>query len=89
MTPTVHVVPLRDAIDHEVPGGLDGQEGGPGPWLMFEADSDDIGGCLCGPTVEVVPIEIHAGPAGHLKPAGSMAGQVVTHHSLDGREAFE
>ena len=38
---------------------------------------DDDGDCVCGPTVE--PVEGHEGYIGWL----------ITHHSLDGREATE
>lgn len=43
---------------------------------LIEHDSDD-GDCLCGPTVE--PVE---GEDGYI-------GWLITHHSLDGREASE
>jgi hypothetical protein len=71
----VHVVPLRDAITHEVPGGLDGHDDDPGPWLTIEADGDEA--CPCIPSAELVPGE--DGPDGWL----------ITHHSLDGRELSE
>jgi hypothetical protein len=38
---------------------------------------DDAGGCICGPTV--APVECDDGSVGWL----------ITHHSLDGREAHE
>lgn len=76
---TVHVVPLCDAVAHDVPGGLDGQDiGHTDGWLAIEADphQPDLG-CACGPDVEVV-LALDA-PDGYL----------VTHHSLDGREHRE
>lgn len=72
---TIHVVPLRDHIDHLVPGGLDDHDRTrPARWLTIEADptAPDID-CPCGPTPEHVP------PSSWL----------ITHHSLDGREAHE
>lgn len=74
---TVHVVPLHDLTPHEVPGGI-GQRHEDSGWLVIEADPtvpDEP--CVCGPDLEHVPVS--GGPDGWL----------VTHHSLDGREAGE
>lgn len=73
---TVHVVPVRDQIDHLVPGGLIGRDRTVPDrwWLSIEADPDapEVD-CPCGPVVEHVP------PNGWL----------ISHHSLDGRERNE
>lgn len=75
---TVHVVPLRDLIEHTVPGGIDGYDTIPGRWLTIEAvDEADMETCPCVPAVEHVPND--DGPDGWL----------VVHASLDGREAHE
>ena len=76
---TVHVVPLRDHIDHLVPGGLAGHGAAPGRWLCIETDpAVDVSdaACACGPTVELVP-------------SGRGDGWLIVHHSLDGREQRE
>jgi hypothetical protein len=77
----VHVVPLRDLITHEVPGGLDGHANDPGRWLSIEAaigpDGTGEPACPCGPSLENIPNR--HGPDGW----------VVTHASLDGREKAE
>jgi hypothetical protein len=80
---TVHVVPLHDLADHDVPGGL-----GPVPWWhrwlrprawqAVEAvgpEPDLL--CPCWPDTEMVPND--DGPDGW----------VVTHRSFDGREQYE
>lgn len=73
---TVHVVPLHDLIEHQVPGGLDGHDAAPGRWLVIEAHADGES-CPCLPAVELVPNA--DGPDGWLH----------THQSLDGRERNE
>ena len=45
-----------------------------GDLIEHDTDSDD---CVCGPTAEYVPGD------------GDGDGWVITHHSLDGREAHE
>ena len=71
---TVHVVPLRDGIEHLVPGGIEDYGDALSPWLMIEADADSLEvDCPCGPKVEHVP------PGGWL----------ISHHSIDGRESKE
>lgn len=74
----VHVVPLHDLIEHEVPGGRDGHEGAPGQWLAIEVGpACTATGCPCRPTPELVPND--DGPDGWM----------YVHHSLDGREQHE
>lgn len=72
----VHVVPLDDLIRHEVPGGIGYVPGGAaGGWLAIE--SDTVGEeCGCRPSLELMPTD-----------RGDR--WLVTHHSLDGREAKE
>jgi hypothetical protein len=73
----VHVVPIADLIDHDVPCGLDGQDDPTkGRWLTIEAEGGDMN-CVCSPTIDLVQSD--DGPDGW----------VVTHHSLDGRECDE
>ncbi len=80
---TVHVLPVDDAVEHHVPGGLDGHGLGcadclPGKWLALESLDGDDTECPCGPTPEHVPSEV-----------GGEDGWLYTHHSLDGREQHE
>jgi hypothetical protein len=73
--PTIHVVPLRDQIEHLVPGGIADQDRHPSAnWLSVEEDpyAGDVD-CPCGPAIERV----------------GRTGWLVTHHSLDGRECHE
>ena len=82
---TIHVLPIGDVIEHELPGGWDGHGPGcssckPGEWLNLASDPDvaeDDTDCLCGPMVELVP-----------NPDGP-DGWIVVHHALDGRENHE
>lgn len=79
MTPSVHVLPLHDLIEHLVPGGIEGHDGPAGCWLTIEAGEDgDDDACPCVPRAEHVP-NAKAGPDGWM----------YVHHSLDGREAHE
>lgn len=73
---TVHVVPLRDAIQHDVPG-LDGDLDIPEPWACIRTTQGDDTVCVCGPTAQLV------------KRDDGRDGWVITHHSLDGREQYE
>lgn len=74
----VHVVPLRDLIEHVVPGGLDGLEDNPGRWVAVTVGPACAEvGCPCVPTPELVPNG--SGPDGWM----------YVHHSLDGRENHE
>ncbi len=72
------MVPLRDLIEHTVPGGIEGHDDGVSRWLTIEADDVDHDTCSCLPRVEHVPAR-DGGPDGWL----------VVHASLDGREAHE
>ncbi len=73
--PTVHVVPLGDAVEHLAPPNPAAEACG---WLMIEElPGEDFGSCPCGTRTEPVPAD-----------DGSM-GWLVTHHSLDGRELTE
>lgn len=73
----VHVVPLGDLIEHDVPGGLDGHTADEGAWLAIECQDAEAEPCICDPTPELVPNG--DGPDSWI----------VTHHSLDGRENRE
>lgn len=74
----VHVLPLRDVVEHEVPGGIEGHDDGSRGWLAIETDEDaDETACPCGPRTELV------------NEPGVPDGWLVVHHSLDGREARE
>jgi hypothetical protein len=72
----VHVVPLEDLIEHEVPGGLPETSNVADQWMAIEAVGPDRA-CPCSPRLEHCP-----------NPNGS-DGWIVVHHSLDGREAME
>jgi hypothetical protein len=75
----VHVLPLHDVIEHDVPGGIDGKsDAHPFGWLVIEQADDpgDIDRCACGPLVE-------------LQQADNGDHWQVIHHSLDGREFQE
>ena len=74
---TVHIVPLRDLIEHTVPGGIPVDpftQDGSVRWTGFEV-AGDAEPCVCGPRVEYVPGGEDDG----------LDGWLVTHHSLDGR----
>jgi hypothetical protein len=73
--PTVHVIPLRDQIEHLVPGGTVDEHRHPSAsWISIEEDLR-VGNvdCPCGPAIERV----------------GRTSWLVTHHSLDGRERYE
>jgi hypothetical protein len=73
--PTVHVIPLRDQIEHLVPGGIGGEDRHSWvSWISIEEDprAGDVD-CPCGPAIERV----------------GRTSWLVTHHSLDGRERYE
>lgn len=73
--PTIHVIPLRDQIEHLVPGGVGDEDRHPSAsWLSIEVDPRaGNGDCPCGPAIERV----------------GRTSWLVTHHSLDGRERRE
>lgn len=74
---TVHVVPLGDLVEHDVPGGLGSYQTSTKRWLVIQAGDWSDESCACSPRTEHVPSE--NGPDGW----------VVVHHSLDGREHQE
>lgn len=77
----VHVVPLGDLIEHDVPDGIPDYaiaKAGADSWLAIECPPDRIGRlCVCMPHAEMV------------RTVDDRPGWVVTHHSLDGRELSE
>jgi hypothetical protein len=75
--PTVHVIPLRDQIEHLVPGGVGDQDRhSSASWISIKIKEDSRAGtvdCPCGPVIRRV----------------GRTSWLVTHHSLDGRERHD
>ena len=69
----IHLVPIGDLIEHDVPGGIPWEKVPDTPWFLIEALSGKCA-CECRPEFQTVWHE------------GKFYGVVVAHTAMDGRE---